>query len=267
MYIFCIHGDVMPALVHIENPKTTGQKDLSDHFPIIIHLYDLKIVSYNLQFMPAVMGGVEGKKTIAEIQQAVDNFTGYFQEKAADVCCVQELFNNDANRLMEESMLAKGYVATERVGSKPLFAHLNGGVRTFVKKELAQDLMCYEQIYQNKIDYFFGGDALVNKGVTQTCFSKGGVKYHIFNTHLQAYYPDRPHYAEVTLAQCGEIKKFIKTQQSSGIIAADDKVILCGDFNIPKPGLDDEPNFLYEKMTRLMGSNFTFLDYNCHSAP
>jgi hypothetical protein len=53
---------VIPLLptVEIDNPKNkSGEragKDISDHYPIIIN-GPLKIVSYNLQFMPTLIGG------------------------------------------------------------------------------------------------------------------------------------------------------------------------------------------------------------------
>jgi hypothetical protein len=49
------------------------------------------------------------------------------------MCCVQELFDNTANQLMEAEMLKKGYVATDRVGREST-SFFNGGARTFVKK-------------------------------------------------------------------------------------------------------------------------------------
>jgi exonuclease III len=253
--------------VTIANPKNkTGirkGKDISDHYPIIITGFDLKIISYNLQFMPLLLSKVEGKNTLDDITQAMHEIIDYFETEKPDVCCIQELFDNTANELMEAEMLQKGYVASDRVGSKslPIF---NGGVRTFVKKELAtQGLTTYEHVYKNKIDYFIGGDALVKKGITHTCFNNtDGTKSHIFNTHLQAYYPDREHYAEVTLAQCVEFKKFIEDQKAKGIIGSNDKIMMCGDFNIPKPNSGEEALFLFEKMKRLLGPQFTFLDYN-----
>lgn len=256
--------------VEIDNPKNKAGKrkgqDISDHYPIIIRGLELNIISYNLQLMHTLIGGVDGKKTVPEIAQVIHEVAQYFVEKNADVCCVQELFDNKANELIEAEMLQKGYVAAERVGKTSL-AIFNGGVRTFVKKELVHlALTTSEYIYKNKIDYFIGGDALANKGMTHTGVNHAdGAKTHIFNTHLQAYYANRDHYAEVTLAQCVEFKRFIEAQKAKGIIGPNDKIIICGDFNIPKPNSDGEVNFLYTKMSRLLGPQFTFLDYNFNS--
>ena len=253
--------------VEIDNPKNKSGKrkgkDISDHYPILFTGLGLKIISYNVQLMPTLISVVEGKKTVGEITQTIHEITDYFIEKNADVCCVQELFDNTANQLMEAEMLQKGYVATARVGKTSL-SIFNGGACTFVKKELAAlELTSYEYVYKNKIDYFVGADALANKGVTHTSFNNtDGTKSHIFNSHLQAYYPNRDHYAEVTLAQCVEFKKFIEDQKAKGIIGPNDTIIMCGDFNIPKPNSDEEASFLYEKMKRLLGPKFTFLDYN-----
>jgi endonuclease/exonuclease/phosphatase family metal-dependent hydrolase len=245
--------------IEIDNPKNKKGLDLSDHYPIIIEGADLKVISYNIQLMHSIVG-VKGKKTRAEKQRAVTDVANYFLAKEADVCCVQELFDNEANKLMELAMLEKGYVAEERVGSKWLSV-LNGGVRTFVKRDLARGFSNNEHIYTHKIDTLVGADALVNKGVLHTTLNKKGKIYHVFNTHLQAYYPDRDHYAEITLAQCVEIKKFIEDEKSKGLIGPDDQIILCGDFNIPKPSRGEDNNLLYTKLTRLMGPYFTFLNY------
>lgn len=254
--------------VTIDNPKNDKNKDLSDHYPIIINAAGLKIISYNLQFMPTLIIGIEGKQTTPEIQQAAINFANYFFEKNADVCCVQELFDNTANELLEEEMRKRGYEPTDRLNSdSPLsVSFFNGGARTFVKKrELAPKLTTYEYVYKNKIDYFIGADALVNKGVTHTCIEDDDgtkPKVHIFNTHLQAYYPKRDHYAEIALAQVVEFKKFIELQKAKGIIGPNDKIVMCGDFNIPKPNPGEKPSFLFEKMARMLGPQFTFLDYD-----
>lgn len=249
----------------IDNPKVqTGPrkgKDLSDHYPIVISEKNLIIVSYNLQFMHTLVSKIEGKRTSAELVSAVAELSDYFVSKNADVCCVQELFDEKANNLMEAAMLKKGYVATKRVGGS-IVPYFNGGARTFIKKDLCYNLSQEQHVYHNKIDYFVGADALANKGVLHSSFkNKDGTKTHIFNTHLQAYYPNREHYAEITLAQCVELKKFIETQLAKKKIGPDDKIILCGDFNIPKPSQGEKTNFLFEKMRRILGPQFSFLEH------
>lgn len=256
--------------VKIENPKNRcgarAGKDISDHYPIIISDSQIKVVSYNLQLMPQLIGGAEGKQTSDEIRAAVNEVVDYFDETQADVCCVQELFDNEANALLEQEMINKGYIATSRVGSEFL-AIFNGGARTFVKRDhTTAKREHYEHIYSNKIDYFIGADALANKGVTHTPFTKNGTNYHVFNTHLQAFYQNRDHYAEVTLAQCIELKRFIEQQRAQGIIQPGDKILICGDFNIPKKieGFEANGNdfFLFEKMKRILGPHFIFLDHS-----
>lgn len=253
--------------VKIENPKNSREAsthlDISDHYPIIISDPQIKVVSYNLQLMPQLIGGAEGKQTSDEIRAAVSEVVNYFDKTQADVCCVQELFDNQANALLEQQMLERGYIATNRVGSEFL-ALFNGGARTFVKREHTQiKLEHSEHIYTNKIDYFIGADALANKGVTHTSFTKDNTTYHVFNTHLQAFYQHRDHYAEVTLAQCIELKRFIERQSARGIIKPGDKILICGDFNIPKRIEGDKTDFfLFEKMKRILGPHFVFLEHS-----
>ncbi len=248
-------------LIEIDTTRT-GQLNLSDHHPIVISAGDVKVVSYNIQLMPTLLAKAEDKKTSQGISESVDKIATYLASTEVDVCCVQELFDNTANQLMQQRMREKGYVATQRVGANQFLSVLNGGVCTFVKEGIAHHLGSNEHIFQNSIDYFVGGDAIVNKGVNHTWFTKDGIKHHIFNTHLQAFYPDREHYTEIALAQCVELKKFIEDQKRNGNIGPDDKIMLCGDFNIPKPSRPEEAQTLwYAKMRQLMGPQFTFLDY------
>lgn len=258
------HGSALT--VTIQNPKnrsvTRAEKDISDHYPIIISDSQITVVSYNLQLMPQLIGA-EGKQNSDEITTAVGEIVSYFETTEADVCCVQELFDNEANALLEQQMREKGYIATNRVGSEFL-AIFNGGARTFVKREhTAEKFEQAEHVYTNKIDYFIGADALAKKGVTHTSFKKHNTNYHVFNTHLQAFYQNRDHYAEITLTQCIELKRFIEQQRARGIIQAGDKILICGDFNIPKKieGIDDD-FFLFEKMKRILGPHFIFLDHS-----
>lgn len=256
-----VHMSTKLPLIQIQAPKNPDGTDLSDHYPIMMQYPGLKIASYNVQFMPLIIGGAVGKSTLAGITTSVSRIANYFAKLDADVCCVQELFDNTANQLLEKEMLKNGYVATNRVGSGALLSQTNGGARTFVKSSCAKNLTSHEHIYQNCIDYFIGGDATAHKGVVQTSIEKDGHKYHILNTHLQAYYTSREHYAEVTLAQCVELRKFVEGQIAKGIIAPDDTIILCGDFNIPLKTSDQPVDFLFEKMKKILGPKFKILDY------
>lgn len=257
-------NQILPTAV-IDAPKNkAGDRkgmDISDHYPIIINGLGLKIISYNVQLMPALISKAEGKKDKKGIAQSVKEISGYFAEQGADVCCVQELFDNTANALLEAEMQKIGYVATDRVGKAGL-SIFNGGARIFIKKELAHQVTSDECIYKNKIDYLVGADALTNKGVVHNSFiNQDGTKTHILNTHLQAFYPGRDHYTEVTLAQCVELKRFVEAQKAKGLIGPDDKIMICGDFNIPKPSNPEEASFLFEKMKRLLGPQFIIADY------
>jgi len=178
---------------------------------------------------------------------------------------VQELFDNTANELLTSRLSAAGYIASPRL-EPSIVPFTSGGVRTFIKKEYANHLVSYNYYYRNSIDYFFGADAIAHKGVVHTPLLKNGIRYHIFNTHLQAYYPTREHYTEITLAQCMELKNFVQQQVLKGIINADEQVILCGDFNIPVPNNEQESTFLFTKMKKILCPQFAFVNYNLNSS-
>ena len=172
--------------IKIVNPKNNAGNDLSDHYPIKMNINNLTVVSYNLQLMHLQVSSAtaKGKETQSEIAQAVHDFVNFFVKQQADVCCVQELFDGEANKLMEDKMDKAGYFALARVGSTP-YEVFNGGVRTFVKKSYLASpsrglLSSYEHIYSEKIDYFVGADALANKGVSHTVITTEQKSVHIF---------------------------------------------------------------------------------------
>jgi endonuclease/exonuclease/phosphatase family metal-dependent hydrolase len=253
-------NDLVLPLVTIQAPKNSNGLDLSDHYPIVIEYKGLKLVSYNIQLIPLLIGGVVNKSNLVEIELAVSHIVSYFKSIDADVCCVQELFDDSANQMLEQKMAGHGYSASKRLHSS-IIPFSNGGVRTFVKNQYAAGLAAYEYVYQNVIDYFIGADATVHKGIVHLSLLKHGIKYHIFNTHLQAFYQGREHYAEVTLHQCIELKEFVQQQIIAGIIDIEDVIFLCGDFNIPLTHDKQSLSFLYEKMKLILGPKFHLLGY------
>lgn len=251
--------------IKIEAPwfKEGGVRcDLSDHQPIVIEAAQLKVISYNLQLMHAIIPNPSGiNKSQEYIEHQITAVVDYFDSHQADVCCVQELFDKAADKYFTQKMLERGYAASDRLGADWL-AFFNGGVKVFIKQPYT-DLTETPHIYQSKIDYLIGADAWANKGAMQLSFTKNGKKHHVFNTHLQAYYPewDRMHYVEITLEQCVELKKIIEQQVADGVIGPDDEVLLCGDFNIPKPHEGEEATLAYQKMVRILGPRFDLLGY------
>lgn len=197
-----------PYIVTIDDPKNSdGTRDLSDHYPIVISNTNLTIISYNLQLLHTFLIKIQAKTTYDELHEITQEFAKYFANKGADVCCLQELFDNTANSLIQQAMEHYGYAATNRLGDT-FISQLNGGIRTFIKKDLAKQLDTGAYEFKEKIDYFINGDASARKGITRTSFTAGSIRYHIFNTHMQAYYLQRAHYTEIALAQCVELKRF-----------------------------------------------------------
>lgn len=250
--------------VHIDSPKN-GTMDLSDHYPVRTTFSeeknDITLLSYNLQFMHTLIGAEPGKSTKDDIINSAQTIAAYIHSTEADVCCVQELFDRSANQAMEIAMAEKGFRATDIMGGWPFFI-LNGGLRTFVKEGFADSFKTYQAVYRNKIDFFIGADAIINKGILQTRLAKDGRVIHIINTHLQANYPEREHYAEIALAQCIELREFIERQLREGIIGPEDQVLLAGDFNINKDRDPAKTEFLYRKMAMILGNRCTILNYS-----
>jgi len=73
-------------LITIHEPKYhTTDVDLSDHYPISVHFSDLNIISYNLQFMPMLIG-VKGKNNLNDLKNAVVAISDFLINNDADIC-------------------------------------------------------------------------------------------------------------------------------------------------------------------------------------
>lgn len=258
----------LAPLLQIDTPVSPEGYDLSDHYPIRTTIDGLKLISWNLQFMHRFIQTPLGKQNPEEVTQTAEAMADYFVSKEADICCVQELFDSKANEAFVAAMEKRGYVATSLLGASRSFQVFNGGVRSFVRRSMVKTdtIEHYHYYFKTSIDWLVGGDAVANKGVQHFILQdqERSQKTHIFNVHFQAQYPeiDRTHYEEVTLAQAIELKQFIKAQEQKGIIRADDKIIICGDFNIHQPAsLHEEDNFAYEKMKLFFGKRYCFPEF------
>ena len=184
------------------------------------------------------------------------------------------MFDSVASETLDKELAKQGYHATTRLGGAYLGSPTSGGVRIYSRATIVEDKQGY--IYQHKVDYLQGADALVDKGIKHAIVSKDGQRFHVMNTHLQASYNDqsdavksRQHYVEVALAQLLELKAYVERQKKEGVILPEDKIILCGDFNIPQNPLGDTTKLdqvslrgdaLFNRATILLGPGFELID-------
>lgn len=249
-----------------DSTKPLSQYDLSDHHPCEWKSDGLNGLTYNVQFLPKLIADTIGKNTSEHIHHSAHLIADWLTRPEAqyDVICLQELFDSSATKIIEAELAKKGYQATERLGGAILGAPTSGGVRIFARKGIIiEDKGGH--IYHHKVDYLRRGDAFVDKGLKHATINKNGQRYHVFNTHLQASYNDPSHqnYVEVALAQLLELKKYIAHQKATGMILDTDKIVLCGDFNIPLNAtgnnLDEvskRGDALFKRAEILLGSEF-----------
>lgn len=252
-----------------------GPHDYSDHHPCEWEVDDLKGVTYNVQFLPRLLGE-DGKKNKADVVAAAKGIAAWLSKDVRyDVMCLQEVFDDTAAQTLDTELAKQGYVVTKRLGGTVSSA-TSGGVRIYVKQALEHLFDENGLVYQHKVDFVQGGDALVAKGIKHVQFMKGEKRYHVLNTHLQASYNDkkdmtqsRQHYVEVALAQLLELKAYIEAQKDNGVIFGNDVIVVCGDFNIPRDAkgepekldaVSKRGNALFERAKILLGPGFQLVD-------
>lgn len=247
-----------------------GQVDLSDHHPCEWSIGELNGITYNVQFLPFNWLGPVGKNDANAISEASKRIAHFLSREHAtyDVICLQELFNNTANLVLEEELKKKGYIATKPVGGY-LGSPLHGGIRIFYKQDVLGTDFKESYVYKHTVDTIKRGDAMVDKGIKHIKLQKNGKTYHVFNTHLQAFYEDthHQHYVEVTLAQLIELRKYILVQKKLGIIQKDEQVVICGDFNIPKNAKGaslENTDALFKRAQLILGEEFQLVEPSSH---
>lgn len=159
-----------------------------------------------------------------------------------DIICFQELFSTFNTR--QRQMAKSGAYFGIKYASKPpdplLFTSLktNSGLLSLSRFKIAKTEF-YE--FRN----CSGVDALAQKGVLYSLIEIAGKKLHLFNTHLQATYPDTNLTGQIN-DKSGQKKNFVSRLQQmielrnfiSKILGlnffeecSEDLVLLCGDFN------------------------------------
>jgi endonuclease/exonuclease/phosphatase family metal-dependent hydrolase len=244
----------------------TEKVDLSDHHPCEWSIDELKGITYNIQFLPFDSLGPIGKDEAKDIKANAKRIAEFLCREHADydVICLQELFNSTATQVIEEELKKQGYVSTKRVGGRVL-ASTNGGVRIFYKQALIGRDFETSHVYKHTVDTIKRGDAMVDKGIKHIKVQKNGKTYHVFNTHLQAFYEDsnHQHYVEVTLAQLTELRQHILSLKKARIILEEDQVVICGDLNIPKDAKGatlENTDALFKRAQLILGQEFQLVE-------
>ncbi|AUI87501.1 phospholipase [Vibrio azureus] len=168
----------------------------------------LQIASYNLWMIPSVSSDIIERAALMD-----HNLSGY------DVLTLQEAFSNDREELFDRLSLEYAY-RTDVVGGDSM-AMYDGGVVTLSRYPILEtDAIVF--------DHCSGTDCYADKGIVYTKISKGGVIYHVFNTHLASF--DTPAAHRLRRLQLGLLRTFMLSKQ----IPTNEAVIYAGDFNINK---------------------------------
>lgn len=197
---------------------------LSSAFPAIAGTCpgpEIKVLTYNVYMRPDELPGLwfANSKRAQLIAQQIGNADVIVFQEATDDQARGELLDRLHNRYPNHTHV----VETDSWGKQ------DGGVIIVSRWPVEVEK---QEIYNS----CKGTDCLSEKGVIYARIIKKShgrqQRFHIFGTHLNAFYGDNPkklkEYQEIQKKQLGQLAIFIRRQQ----IPAGEPVIIAGDFNI-----------------------------------
>jgi PKD repeat protein len=199
----------------------------------------LDVLTYNVQFMPAVAcnfafvkGGSPVRRCPSPLPWCDDCYksertpliAGHADVSGHDVLVLQEAFSGHHTDELLRLLNTEYPYRTRTVGdvTLPDATFTNGGVLIASKWPIVEA----EHVFRAKSGFW--DDERASKGVIYGRVNKGGVRYHVFGTHLDAHNGDGDH--DARRAQLLEMRNFALEQLQDD----HDPVLFAGDFNIDK---------------------------------
>ncbi|CAM1344495.1 sphingomyelin phosphodiesterase [Tenacibaculum amylolyticum] len=243
-------------LLNETEAKTNASKKES------LNTVPFKVMSYNIRHLPSIAVAYQYKEKERAIGQA--NFIN--KNNDLDVLVVQEAFNkhvpNFTNRLTyhtQQSGLVGQYCGGWDAGNRSdlyfdamyrgsncssSWFVVNGGVKIYSKWPIVHD---QQLIFKSST--YGTSDYNSNKGVAYAKINKNGRIFHVFGMHLQADESDVNYRRTATTReeQLNELTVFMNSLKSSGVIGADEPIIIAGDMNVPDwdaPGVERMKNII-----------------------
>lgn len=243
---------------HSRDPALVGPTDFEIAIDAIAKLpakttNTLSVLTYNTQLMPFYAGCMSSDpislaicrlwtpNNLNQPSKRVDLIADVASQ--FDLVVMQELFDGDLRQAMIDAMKQRGYYATDVVGDgiprpKIDFADLEtllsdpsaictsdekfltGGVVIFSRFPIIES---HSMVYQQSAKE----DACAAKGAMLVTIDKGGRRYHLVGTHMQAGSDDAER-EQARVDQLNALKQFVDTFN----IPSDEPILYAGDFNI-----------------------------------
>lgn len=215
----------------------------------------LNIMTWNVGLGPAFMA-VPNELELPEnrVKPIVDEIVS----QDADIVCLQEVFDKDANDRLVEELNNKGYDCIHSVmpGSyfKPgsFLRPLSSGLLIAVRRQAHS--IHIEEVNAWKFNNMKGEDQFSHKGVLGATFSytlpNGNNKpLYVIDTHLQASYKKRG-YGDARTEEVEGIASLVRK-----LVQNSEDCVLCGDFNCGPNPLEpsDKPDEYEQQVRELKG--------------
>jgi endonuclease/exonuclease/phosphatase family metal-dependent hydrolase len=175
---------------------------------------ELKLISFNIKMLPRIArlcnlgSDYERAKKIGEYLTKID----------ADIICMQEVFNPEAEKILDSILLNTYPFKAEMAGADSCW-RVSSGLYLVSKIPLQRSTFeVYESRSRRTLDWFS------NKGFQTVQLDLAEYPVHIINTHLQAW--DEADIRESQLNQLSaHLTKSVEVDKKAGYL-------LAGDFNI-----------------------------------
>lgn len=218
----------------------------------------IKIVSYNIQMLPTSVKNVHQD---ARVQSIANNIRDY------DVIVFSEAFDDDMRNIIKNDLNTSHPFSSCILGihegcneGDREFCQ-DGGVIIFSKHPIVEqaevlyyktdcDMSKWAALWADRPECW-GSDCKARKGAKYIKIEKEGIFFHIFGSHAQATYNDRPFetYRKARELQFRILHHFIKQQNIPSV----DPVLIAGDLNVDMIGKPDE----YENMLSILEARFS----------
>ena len=142
--------------------------------------FKIKIISFNIWDLPILF--VNRKKGR---RRRIDLLREYLDELDADIICLQESFDIKHRKLIYDSLVSKGYYATDGMDKGRLvpmaYMDTTGGLVIFSKFKITEEKFIPFKIFEYSIFEYFG-----RKGVLEAVVETPVGLLHVINTHLHS---------------------------------------------------------------------------------
>lgn len=205
---------------------------------------EISILTFNTQLGPECMNTRNHTRSVKERQYEVAQAISKLD---CDIVCLQETFNTEAEKVLEEELSKQGFKWIIRSVGHSSFK-VSSGLFIASKFKLENPIF-WENTHKG------GSDQLSHKGVLAVTVEVSKRKFALFNLHLNA--GGKGGGIVYRTPQMEALKEHV--QEYSKVYGLDKNQVICGDFNIGPANDHGEPNKEWDKQKSFFDTYQTFI--------